>query len=135
MWKIITFCLLSSFLLMACKPAQHPQHRATHATNLRPPDPPPPPDLSFLDSLGGHCAAKVPGNVTLTAAEKCWTKELSTQCSPANDCLVACLASGQARLIGGGCWHVCWDNVPGFNTWRKPTGAAQCKSLGHVNGI
>ena len=137
MWKIVAS--LSFFFLIACGAPDTPVPRQTQATRPPPPEmtvfDASPPDMSFLDALDGTCKETVADGVVLTAAEACWVKELAAQCSPANDCLVACLASGQARQTGGGCWHVCWPNVPGFDSWQEPRGAAQCKALDKVNGI
>lgn len=91
--------------------------------------------MSFLDALDGTCAATPAKNIALSAAEACWVEALSAQCSPANDCLARCLSSGQAREIGGGCWHVCFPNASAYASWQEPAGSARCGALGRVDGV
>ena len=136
MWKIVALAVSIFWLLAGCNDSPAPSASAPPSGSTLPSVYiPPPPDVSFLKTLNGRCAAQPGPQVVLSAAEQCWVKELAAHCSPANDCLISCLASGQGRRIGGGCWHVCWPNVPGFDEWQAPTRSARCKSLGHVNGI
>lgn len=97
--------------------------------------PPPPPDFSFLDRPYSQCKYNASESAPLTAAETCWIEKLSKRCAPSDDCLVACLASAQARGIGGGCWHVCFATKFLLREWREPEGSDCCRKLGRVDGM
>ena len=88
-----------------------------------------PPGPDFRDLLDGKCLANNINPVALNDYESCFVTELSKQCSPANDCLISCLVSGQARQIGGGCWHACFQELVSYNAYHEPAQAARCRLL------
>ena len=95
----------------------------------------PAPDTSFLNQPYNNCKVTPKELIPLTPAEKCWVEKLSARCTPADDCLVACLASTKARDLGGGCWHTCFQVKYPISKWTEPTGADSCRKLGKVPGI
>ena len=86
-------------------------------------------DDSFLDRLDGNCRASKVQPVALNDREHCFATALSAHCNPTNDCLVTCLVSGQGRDIGGGCWHICFQDAHSYARYQEPPSAARCRSL------
>jgi hypothetical protein len=130
MWKHIVLVLMV-LLSAGCKPT--PSYgKGEPVTSVRPSADLGHPgafDMSFLDRLDGTCDVEPSATVALVPAEQCWIDMLAAECSPANDCLVKCLASGEARTIGGGCWHVCFTDASDYARWREPTGGFRCRWL------
>jgi len=90
-----------------------------------------PPDESFLDRPFNSCKVTTEELEKLTPAEKCWVEKLSKRCTPADDCLVGCLASTKARNLGGGCWHACFEVKFPISKWSDPEGADTCRKIPH----
>jgi len=88
-----------------------------------------PPNVGFLLQPYNHCKAKPAAGIQLTEKEACQIDKLKNRCTPADDCLTACLASGQGREVGGGCWHLCFDNKFDLSKWTSPTGISQCETF------
>ena len=97
-------------------------------------DAPAPPDLSFLNLPFKSCKVQPALVAALSSADKCMIKSLSARCIPAGDCLVQCLVSKDGPLLGGGCWHACFETKFNLMKWSPPAGAEQCRKLGHTNG-
>lgn len=95
----------------------------------------PGPDYSFVDRPFSNCKVTSTELTQLTPAEKCWVEKLSGRCTQSDDCLVACLASTNARGMGGGCWHACFEVKYPISKWSDPNGADDCRKLGKVDGI
>lgn len=45
--------------------------------------------------------------VALSPFEACWVEMLRERCNVYDQCILKCLLAGEARNIGGSCWHVC----------------------------
>lgn len=76
-----------------------------------------------------RCDVEAMPGTSLSAGERCQIASLSARCSAADDCLVACIATTQARSVGGGCWHICFATVHDLSEWKAPKGFEECKSL------
>jgi hypothetical protein len=74
------------------------------------------------------CAAMAQPRVALTPYERCALRAYAARCAPADSCVIRCLASGNARNIGGGCWHVCYayTDVP---MTPPPPGQEACDAM------
>lgn len=120
------YVILGVLLLAGCgEPFQeHGSRDSRHAVLPAAPEGP-----DFRDLLDGYCHASRVQPVALNDYEYCFASELSAQCSPANDCLVTCLVSGQGRQEGGGCWHLCFEDLATFNAYREPIRAARCRRM------
>ena len=64
---------------------------------------------------------------SLTERGRCWIRALGQRCTRNNACMVQCIASGQGRGVGGGCWHTCFayrglwiDSVGGLESCPEP---------------
>lgn len=85
----------------------------------------------FADSLAAaaqpSCQAIARPTVRLTRYERCALRAFARRCHPDDGCMIKCLATGDARTIGGGCWHVCYayTGVP----MVPPPGTDACDSL------
>ena len=88
-----------------------------------------PPDMAFLAQPFNHCKTGPASGVRLTEKEVCQIDKLKGRCTPADDCLVACLASGQGRQVGGGCWHICFQTKFDLSKWASPTGLSRCETF------
>lgn len=86
----------------------------------------PVPRLDFLSNPFNHCSASPPKGIVLTPREGCLIEKLSVRCDMADDCLVSCIASGQEREVGGGCWHICFEAKNDLSKWRPPVGMDSC---------
>jgi len=71
---------------------------------------------------GDTCEYSIPDSIILTPQERCFIDVHTKRCTSDDQCIVTCLASGTARDIGGGCWHMCfayrakmWSNPPGMD--------------------
>jgi hypothetical protein len=64
----------------------------------------------------GDCSDLIlkPG-VVLTPSEECWVQKLRARCDVSDRCILKCLLDGEARNVGGGCWHVCGYIFVGVN--------------------
>jgi hypothetical protein len=83
-----------------------------------------PPDVGDVSHFNS-CTAK-PRRV-VSPREACEMKALAARCTPADDCLVSCIASPEGFSVGGACWHVCFSamHVRG----QDPIDWAQCAVL------
>lgn len=64
---------------------------------------------------------------TTTPRDACMIKAAANRCSNGGDaCLVRCLATGGAKNIGGGCYHVCARHGLRGTPWEAPADAANC---------
>lgn len=70
--------------------------------------------------------------VELAAAaprDACMMKAAAARCSNDSDvCLVRCLATGSAKFIGGGCYHVCARHGLRGTPWIAPVEAVACSA-------
>lgn len=82
---------------------------------------PPPPDVGDIAAFQG-CEA-VPRR-TLSSTELCQVGVLRKRCLPADDCLVTCIGSPDARRLEGGCAHACFSYL--HKSWSEPKGYADC---------
>jgi hypothetical protein len=56
----------------------------------------------------GDCSdLTLKAGVVLSPFEECWVEKLRKRCDVYDRCILKCLLDGEARNIGGGCWHVC----------------------------
>ncbi len=61
--------------------------------------------------------------------DACMMKASAKRCSNEGDvCLVRCLATGGAKTIGGGCYHVCRRYGLRGTPWDRPVEAAACNT-------
>ena len=130
MKKLSAIGLMALVMVAACT-----EQTASQSPVTPPQTPSPPPDFSFLEGSTKHCSARLVLAANVSAAERCWIETLSARCNVGDDCLVSCLASGQAQNIGGGCWHVCSQPPTRLTDWSEPASAEECRSIGRVNGI
>ena len=91
-------------------------------------------DFSFLEQPYAGCKVKGSFASSVSPAESCAISKLSARCSPADDCLVQCIASGNNGKVGGGCWHLCFDDKFVLSEWHIPQGFDACRKLGRING-
>ncbi|MFC5491373.1 hypothetical protein [Dokdonella soli] len=84
------------------------------------------PKLDFLNQQFNHCKALPAEGVSLTSRESCLIEKLRERCDIADDCLVSCIASGQGREVGGGCWHICFEVKNDLSKWKPPQGMDSC---------
>lgn len=87
-----------------------------------------PNDQNFLNAPFNSCRSLPPENLQLTARELCLVDKLKARCSVADDCLVSCIVSGKGREIGGGCWHICFQERNDLSSWNEPDGFRDCQS-------
>ena len=60
------------------------------------------------------CSAPIAAGVTPSEEESCLLAVLRPRCDAVDKCLVDCIANGEGKNIGGGCFHLCgwvvvWD--------------------------
>ena len=68
---------------------------------------------------------------TVAPTDACMIKAAAKRCDNSGDtCLVRCLATGGAKFIGGGCYHVCARHGLRGTPWDAPTEAASCTTRG-----
>lgn len=68
---------------------------------------------------------------TVTPTDACMIKAAAKRCDNSGDtCLVRCLATGGAKFIGGGCYHVCARHGLRGTPWEAPAEAASCTTRG-----
>ena len=89
----------------------------------------PPPSFNPETHLNSQCRASPPVGVLLTPLERCQVEALSARCNVADDCLVTCITSTEAREIGGGCWHICFGTVHSLDFWEAPQELEKCEAL------
>lgn len=64
---------------------------------------------------------------TVTPKDACMARTAAKRCdNPGDTCLVRCLATGGAKSIGGGCYHVCARYGLRGESWQAPADAAAC---------
>lgn len=87
-----------------------------------------PPTLPELDlgGLGRFHACKAKPERPLSAREQCQIASLSSRCTPADDCQVACIAGIKGQKLGGACSQACL-----FRKWETPRlkGYSDCDAL------
>ncbi len=88
-----------------------------------------PPNMAFMEQPFNHCKTQPASGIQLTEREVCQIGKLKRRCTLADDCLVACLASGQGRQVGGGCWHICFETKFDLSKWTSPTGLSWCETF------
>ena len=67
--------------------------------------------------------------IAATPNDACMARAAARRCdNPGDACLVRCLATGSAKFIGGGCYHVCGRYGLRGESWQAPTDAAACAS-------
>ena len=74
------------------------------------------------------CAAMAAPKVQLTTYERCALRAFAARCAPDDTCMIRCLASGDGRNIGGGCWHRCYA-YSGVPMNPLPPGQEVCEAL------
>jgi len=70
------------------------------------------------------CDTPVSDDIILKDHESCWLKLIRARCGSEDACLATCLARGEGRRIGGGCWHVC--GTYRVVDWEEPEGWSEC---------
>lgn len=117
----LCLCVVLGFSVVAgCSVEQGPVASADAAAA----PPPPPPDVG---DIGRFLACKAEPRRELSARERCQVEALAARCTPADDCLVSCIASPDGHRVGGGCSHVC-----SFGPHRgepRPPGWAGCDAI------
>lgn len=121
----------AAILVAACTPQPDSRNAASPAPTQAVKAPQsmtftPPPSFNPESHRFSHCHSSPPPDVSLTTAELCQIELLSARCNPADDCLVACIASAENREVGGGCWHTCFAVVHELGAWQAPDDLAQC---------
>jgi len=87
-----------------------------------------------LESVGrGKCAAEIKPQSELGEGDRCVLKLMANRCGNLDPCFVQCFASGSARNIGGGCYHMC--NYSLWKPWSLPAGWEKCYAPGEKNHL
>lgn len=88
-----------------------------------------------IETIGsGECLAEVKPEAELGAGDRCVLELIAKRCGNLDACFVKCFASGNARNIGGGCYHMC--NYSLWKPWSLPDGFNKCYLPGeprHLN--
>lgn len=72
------------------------------------------------------CAVSDEARLIVSDGEQCAIEQLQARCDSEGDvCLVACLAHGRWRAIGGGCYHACLAYRD--HAWTPPENYGQCE--------
>jgi len=87
-------------------------------------------------TAGKPCSVPLRKGVLLTQREACVLQLIQKRCGEHDDCLSHCLSNeehrtrytdGNARVVGGGCDHLCWGYAE--RHWQPPDGYSNCMSL------
>ncbi|ALN90597.1 hypothetical protein [Lysobacter gummosus] len=117
----LIFSALVMIGVAACSASE--PHLPGATAESRQPEPPPP----DTGDIAHFHACKAPPRRTLSERERCQIEKLAARCTPADDCLVSCLASPDADKVGGRCVHTCFSGV--HRGEPRPAGFADCDSL------
>lgn len=117
---------LVAFLFAGCsRDTSSTAKRTPEASSTSAHHVPPPPDVGDIGHF--HQCGQRPQH-ELNQYQSCLAARLgAAQCTPAVDCVLACLASPDGRNVGGGCDHVCFGyNV--YHEWKdRPAAMDECR--------
>lgn len=123
MHRILGTMLTAGLILAACGCGGGNLPSASGPAAPHEAQPPPPPDVGDIAHF--HGCTTLPQR-KLSAYEDCLVGRLKSQCTPAADCILTCLASPHGNSVGGGCDRVCFGNNLRFQPKDRPSAMDQC---------
>ncbi|MCP3980967.1 MAG: hypothetical protein GY716_16855 [bacterium] len=124
MYRGVTGMIFGLLLVSGCGAPVRESPELVVAVPTRAPDPSRP------------CEIPIAEQAELSPIEECWMAHLKRRCDQDDVCLVDCFANSKhrrrvgdrvSRVIGGGCWHVCFA-YSGIE-WTEPEGWEECDGL------